>query len=170
MPRVSCGVVVTDGRRILLGHSTGNRHWDIPKGQAEEGETECDAAARELLEETGLRANPHCLVPLGRFHYRRDKDLSLFLMRCNPLPEPADLVCISTVDDAGRPPFPEFDGFVLAGWEDLPALVTSRMAERLAGVRRRCQRILASDEPLDSRSAGDEDCDPAPLRAHQPQG
>lgn len=147
MPRVSCGVVVTDGHRILLGHSTGNRHWDIPKGHAEAGETECVAAVRELQEETGLRANPDSIVPLGRFHYKRDKDLSLFLMRCNPLPDPADLVCISMVDGGGRPPFPEFDRFLLAGWEDLPALVTSRMAERLAGVHRRCQRILTSDEP-----------------------
>ena len=36
---VSCGVLVTDGERLLLGHATRSPRWDIPKGMAEPGES-----------------------------------------------------------------------------------------------------------------------------------
>ncbi len=44
MLRTSCGVVVTDGVRLLLGHATRSPRWDIPKGVAEAGETHLAAA------------------------------------------------------------------------------------------------------------------------------
>ena len=50
----SCGVIVTDGERLLLGHATRSPRWDIPKGIAEPGESLAAAARRELFEETGL--------------------------------------------------------------------------------------------------------------------
>jgi hypothetical protein len=40
MPRqtsTSCGVIVTDGERILLGHGTRSPRWDIPKGSRNRG-------------------------------------------------------------------------------------------------------------------------------------
>jgi len=37
---------------LLLHYEEG--HWDFPKGRMEEGETEMEAARRELQEETGL--------------------------------------------------------------------------------------------------------------------
>ena len=52
--KTSCGVIVGDGERILLGHATRSPRWDIPKGEAEPGEDFAEAAARELQEETGL--------------------------------------------------------------------------------------------------------------------
>ena len=52
--RISCGVIVTDGNRLLLGHATRSPRWDIPKGLAEPGESLAAAAVRELAEETGL--------------------------------------------------------------------------------------------------------------------
>ena len=50
----SCGVIVTDGQRLLLGHATGSPRWDIPKGIAEPGESFAAAAVRELFEEVGI--------------------------------------------------------------------------------------------------------------------
>ena len=50
----SCGVIVTDGKRLLLGHASRSPLWDIPKGGIEPGETPAQAARRELREETGL--------------------------------------------------------------------------------------------------------------------
>ena len=63
--RISCGVVITDGQLLLLGHATFSPRWDIPKGLAEPGETLPDAALRELREETGLLAASSDLVALG---------------------------------------------------------------------------------------------------------
>jgi bis(5'-nucleosidyl)-tetraphosphatase len=37
---------------LLLHYTSG--HWDFPKGNVEAGETEIEAARREILEETGI--------------------------------------------------------------------------------------------------------------------
>jgi len=65
----TAGVVIIDGDRVLLiehgegaGHITGA--WGIPAGEIDDGETARTAAARELLEETGLRVDAHALVEL----------------------------------------------------------------------------------------------------------
>lgn len=79
---VSCGVILLDGSgRVLLAHATETSHWDIPKGQPDPGEAPVDAALRELREETGIELSAARLKDLGRFAYRRDKDLHLFAAR-----------------------------------------------------------------------------------------
>lgn len=79
---ISCGVILLDGSgRVLLAHATETSHWDIPKGQPDPGETPVAAALRELREETGIALRPQRLTDLGRFAYRRDKDLHLFAAR-----------------------------------------------------------------------------------------
>lgn len=79
---VSCGIVLLDPEgRVLLAHATGTNHWDVPKGQGEHGETEQDSARREMVEETGINVDAARLTDLGRFAYRRDKDLHLFAAR-----------------------------------------------------------------------------------------
>ncbi|MFP6559663.1 NUDIX hydrolase [Paraburkholderia sp. B3] len=87
---VSCGTVLLDPQgRVLLAHATGTNHWDIPKGQGEPGETESTSALREMVEETGIEIDASRLTDLGRFVYRRDKDLHLFAARA--LPQELDL-------------------------------------------------------------------------------
>lgn len=79
---VSCGIVLLDPHgRVLLAHATSTGHWDIPKGQGDPGETEAQSALREMVEETGIAIDASRLVDLGRFAYRRDKDLHLFAAR-----------------------------------------------------------------------------------------
>ncbi|MBV8259987.1 MAG: NUDIX hydrolase [Paraburkholderia sp.] len=94
---VSCGIVLLDPEgRVLLAHATGTNHWDIPKGQGDPGETELQSARREMAEETGIVLVASRLVDLGRFAYRRDKDLHLFAARAAP--DELDLsrcVCVS---------------------------------------------------------------------------
>lgn len=79
---VSCGVVLLDpDGRVLLAHATETDHWDIPKGQGEEGEAPYFTALREMTEETGIVIEAGRLTDLGPFVYRRDKDLHLFAAR-----------------------------------------------------------------------------------------
>src|ERR1700750_3419401 len=79
---VSCGVVILNAQGdVLLCHATETSHWDVPKRQADPGEEPVEAALRELVEETGIVLPAARLKDLGRFLYRRDKDLHLFAVR-----------------------------------------------------------------------------------------
>ncbi|BAN23657.1 NUDIX hydrolase [Caballeronia insecticola] len=79
---VSCGVVILNAQGdVLLCHATETTHWDVPKGAADPGENPREAALRELVEETGIVLAAARLKDLGRFVYRRDKDLHLFAVR-----------------------------------------------------------------------------------------
>lgn len=57
-PAVAVGVILLDGDRVLLvqrAHAPAAGRWSVPGGRVELGESLEEAAARELLEETGLR-------------------------------------------------------------------------------------------------------------------
>ncbi|HEX3536924.1 MAG TPA: NUDIX hydrolase [Stellaceae bacterium] len=136
---VTCGVIVTDGRRMLLGHATRSPRWDIPKGIADPGEGFAAAACRELQEETGLVAREDELVPLGVRPYRSGKDLALFVWRPPAMPDPKSLVCVSCFTWRGSD-LPEFDRFGLFDKDEAVARVGKAMAAILAGI------------PLDERS------------------
>ena len=65
--KLSCGLLVLNERdELLVGHSTGSFHWDLPKGLLDEGEQPMDCALREAHEEFGLEFPTNRLVDLGR--------------------------------------------------------------------------------------------------------
>src|SRR5262249_5915245 len=130
---ISCGVIVTDGRLILLGHATRSPRWDIPKGGVEPGESLVAAACRELFEETGLVAPESALQPLGTFAYLRNKDLALFCWVPPALPDPGQLVCTAYFAIDGRQ-FPEFDRFGLFARDVALTRVGKNLARVLAGI------------------------------------
>ena len=136
-PRTSCGVVVSDGAQVLLGHATRSVLWDIPKGVAEAGEAFVQAAARELREETGLRVAPSALLELGVHPYLRGKDLALFAWRPEAMPDPATLRCTSFLPRAGGGWVPEFDRFTVLPWDEALGCVGKNLARVLAGLRGR---------------------------------
>ena len=133
--QTSCGVIVTDGEHILLGHATRSPRWDIPKGGAEPGEDLAAAAARELLEETGLAVAPEELTVLGLHAYLRGKDLALFAWTPPELPDPQRLTCTSHFALPNGTLLPEFDRFAWFAWDEALARVGKNMARVLAQVR-----------------------------------
>jgi 8-oxo-dGTP pyrophosphatase MutT (NUDIX family) len=131
---ISCGVVVTDGTRLLLGHATLSPRWDIFKGLADAGEDPASAAVRELREETGLETTPAALRPLGIHLYLLGKDLALFEWRLACMPDPATLRCASQFA-VGTKLLPEFDRFGVFDWNDALSRVGRNMARVLASLR-----------------------------------
>jgi 8-oxo-dGTP pyrophosphatase MutT (NUDIX family) len=129
----SCGVIITDCKRLLLGHATGSPRWDIPKGMAEPGERFAAAAVRELQEETGLSVAETELRPLGVHAYRQGKDLALFCWASPELPDPKQLTCTSHFPLGGRM-VPEFDRFGLFSHEEAVQRVGKDMARLLAEI------------------------------------
>lgn len=132
--RLSCGIVVfAPTRELLLCHVTGQRHWDLPKGGINDGETPRQAAVRETAEEAGLVFAPESLFELGRFAYTGKKDLHLFATLSERV-DPQRMCCESTFVERGSSRrLPEMDGF---GWFELDRiaeLCTPRMAAVLSG-------------------------------------
>jgi len=134
---VSCGTLVVDGeKRLLLCHVTGTAKWDIPKGMQDPGEGLLEAAMRELREETSLVFAPERFTELGRFDYRRDKQLHLYRVDVgDTLPTLDHLVCRSYFPHhvSGKPT-PEMDGFRWATRLEVARLCWPRMAERLSAL------------------------------------
>ena len=138
--QTSCGVIVTDGQRLLLGHATRSPRWDIPKGVAEPGETPLVAAARELLEETGLTVAPEDLTDLGVHAYLRGKDLALFMWKPARLSDPECLTCTSRFALPNGTLLPEFDRFGLFLWDEAILRVGKNLARILGAVRQSAGR------------------------------
>src|SRR5262245_51228591 len=117
-PKTSCGVLVTNGARVVVGQPSRSTLWDIPKGVAEHGESFDAAAVRELREETGLVAPRAALVPLGVHRYLPGKDLALFGWRPPEMPEAGALTCTSylVLPDGTRQP--ELVRFAVVTWDE----------------------------------------------------
>lgn len=133
----TCGTLVFNREgALLLCHVTGTGHWDIPKGMQDPGEAPHQAAARELLEETGLCLEGERLDDLGRFPYRPEKDLHLFRAAA---PFDADLLerlaCTSHfAHHRSGAMTPEVDGYRWARRDEITSLCWPRMAQRLLAV------------------------------------
>ncbi|MDA8345198.1 MAG: NUDIX domain-containing protein [Thermaerobacter sp.] len=82
MTEESAGGLVVRGQEVLMIRDRFGR-WTFPKGHLEPGETARQAAAREVLEETGVRAA--ISARLGRVEYAlpggNSKKITFYLMR-----------------------------------------------------------------------------------------
>lgn len=99
--KTSCGVIIiNEQNELFMGHSTGNKFYDIPKGLLDEGETEYQCALRECNEETSIDLSNKSLKDLGLFPYNKEKNLHLFIVFLNKNEiELENLVCNSFFED-----------------------------------------------------------------------
>jgi 8-oxo-dGTP diphosphatase len=100
--RAAGGVVVRhrdDGVvELLLVHRPAYDDWSFPKGKCEDGESEEEAAVREVEEETGLRCRLERELATTRYRdgRGRPKTVRYWLMA----PVGGDLAAANEVDDA----------------------------------------------------------------------
>lgn len=127
----SCGIIFYNNGQILIGHATGQRHWDLPKGKVESGETYKEAAIRECSEETGFIVRKDELYFLGEVPYRKGKRLVLFFYIPNTYPELRDLECTSTYTNKYGMKKPELDKFLYIPVEECPNYLTERMCKSI---------------------------------------
>ena len=79
--KTSCGVIIiNEFNELFMGHSTGNKFYDIPKGLLDEGENELACAIRECKEETSIDLSNKNLEVIGLYPYNKEKNLYLFLV------------------------------------------------------------------------------------------
>ncbi|WP_433866604.1 NUDIX domain-containing protein [Ralstonia wenshanensis] len=132
---LSCGLILlNEDGDVLLAHATETRHWDIPKGAPDPGENDRDAALRETREETGLVLDSHALIELGRFPYRRDKELHLFATRLRRAEVALDtLTCTSMFNSyhTGRL-IPEMDAYRWTTADEVPQYASQSLTRLFA--------------------------------------
>ncbi|MCO5413178.1 NUDIX hydrolase [Ralstonia mojiangensis] len=132
---LSCGLVLlNEDGDVLLAHATETRHWDIPKGAPDPGEDHRDTALRETREETGLVLDSHALIELGRFPYRRDKELHLFATRVRRAEVALNtLTCTSMFNSyhTGRL-IPEMDAYRWATADEVPKYASQSLTRLFA--------------------------------------
>lgn len=89
--RVIAAVIVRDGRFLVCQRPAQKRHgglWEFPGGKCEPGETDAEAARRELREELGVE-----VVTVGREAFAVDDPGSQFRIAFVPVTIAGDPVC-----------------------------------------------------------------------------
>ena len=111
---ITCAVVIINKAGDILGcHGYGkaeNTGYDFPKGCADVGETDIEAALRELKEETGLVLQQDQLIDCGVYKHNKEKYIHIFMHKTENMPCIENLVCTSYFEFKGQS-FPEINGF-----------------------------------------------------------
>ena len=123
-----------------------------PQGGGDAGETELQIAMRETAEETGLKFEPESLLDLGRFSYRRGKDLHLYAALIERI-DTAQCDCTTRFRDAYGRLRPEMDAFEWFGFagvaercgKSMTALLTQRIS--LPSVLQQLMNLKAAGGP-----------------------
>ncbi|WP_437348803.1 NUDIX hydrolase [Paenibacillus humicus] len=84
-------ILDSEGRVLLVKHSYGNNNWELPGGKAEDEESAEDTAAREVLEEVGLKVG---IRQLTGIYYDPNHDMHHFVFMADtgpshPAPQPS---------------------------------------------------------------------------------
>jgi len=117
--KTTCGVFLVCNNKLLIGHVTNTENdWSIPKGLIDPGETELEAALRELKEETNIDSslvNVQNIQTLYTPYTHKQKILCSFLALTN---KEHEAICYSMVTSHGGEPFPEIDHFKWVSFDE----------------------------------------------------
>lgn len=90
----ACAIFDGQGQVLLVHHTYGRLNWELPGGGAMPGESPEETATRELLEETGLRAEPERLTGVYFEPGHEVGPMLHFVFRCR-YPEGAEPIAAS---------------------------------------------------------------------------
>lgn len=116
--------------RVLLVHPNGAGYagaWSLPKGLRDEGETDADAARREVREETGVDLKEAKLTDHGVHAYLKHKKYHLFSIELNSTLDTKAMKCETTFERDGRQ-IVEVDKFMWADHKLAMTLLNKRQA------------------------------------------
>lgn len=120
MKKISAGIIIqNENDQFLVGHSTGNKFYDLFKGKTEDQETPLQTALRECQEESGLVIDGSLVKDLGLFTYNKEKNLHLFLYQINK--QDIDMSKLKCTTYVVKPTYkyPEMDSFTWFSAEEL---------------------------------------------------
>ena len=123
---ISCGVLVKCQDRYILGHASGQNHFDIFKGRMDKGETYVQTAIRECREESGLIFYEDELKLLGLFDYTKNKNIVIYITKVNDF-EFSRLQC-TTFLESGKP---EMDFYATMDFDEMINKVGKSMSRLL---------------------------------------
>lgn len=135
---ISAGIIVKVGNRYVVGHATGQSHFDIFKGRQEVGETYIETALRECFEESNLQFKAEDLTFLGKHVYTKKKDLVLFMIEVNEVAM-SDLRCWTHLDNGNY----EMDYYATFEFEEMTQKVGPSMGKLLASLRKEIEGAVA---------------------------
>jgi 8-oxo-dGTP pyrophosphatase MutT (NUDIX family) len=149
-PRLQVGALPwrqsVDGIEVLLVTSRLSRHWLIPKGWLMKGKTAAEAAAREALEEAGVRGTISG-APIARYSYDKlclDRDAIPCVVDVYPLRVDKELNEWQESTTRTRSWMPLETASMLAYEEGLSALLASLDQDILTGAMPVPQRKKAA--------------------------
>lgn len=107
----AAGVLLTDdqGRVLLVHHNYGLHRWSVPGGVVEPGESPEAAAAREALEEIGVKVRLNSLHGHYRVHGLDRPDLDVFIYAASiesgvaRIADPAEIADLRWIDPFDPP-------------------------------------------------------------------
>lgn len=117
----TCAVVLINSNGDILGcHGYGKPKdygYDFPKGCADVGEEDFEAALRELKEETGIIAFVEEMIDCGIYKHNKEKNIHLFIVRTECFPSIDKLTCSTYFELYGKK-FPEIDSYKIISKEN----------------------------------------------------
>ena len=136
--KTSATLLLTNFDVVLFCHPYGadNYTWSLPKGIIDENETPLEACIREVKEETSLDISKYVLKDIGFIEYLKNKNLHLFILKVNILPEINTLKCFSNFIGKDGKEYPEVDNFMYVAFSNLRHYISLNLYNAIGRVAR----------------------------------